>query len=813
MDKEQKDESMTEDVVDGLNQGGGEGEAEAVNESTVDEKTSGDTQRGSVKKTGSDSLRTLERDVLTKERERAPRDQQQSVPGAHAVLGSESLDALERDVRAKERAQAAGGKQLSVPGAHAVRGSESLDALERDVRAKERAQSAGDKQQSVPGAHAVSAPNSLGGLENDVLAKVRREVGSTSVGSEARESRGSNSLTALESDILAKDRARASSGQDAIPGARAVSGSDSLGTLENDVLAKARASTASESQVLPASGSLTALERDLMAKDRARAARVQQDGTVMSASTQASDMLGGLEQDVLAKTRGRGVSRSPSEAVPGARSISGEEALNDLERDVLTKTRERDSRPSEDSLSATASLVQLENDALAKSRAREGPSNNAEVLDRLEDDVVRKLGGRPQRTDHDTSGSYRDNPNSREIPHGGELGSDEDRMVRTYDDQDGIPDDESLGYEEQDGLLSNGGRPEDDFHDSFASRPDNEAMVSTGVDEAATTVFEAEAVTTATSAFVVSEEEEKELERRKMRRYILGASGVIIIVIIVIVVVVVITGSGDDGLTQVPSATPSMMPSPAPSFAPTSAALSVFLEVLRGVYDDQVYFEKVFTDLNSPQYKAAQWLTGDDTFPKESFGDPKVLQRFALATFYFATNGDSWHICNRFDPVCTQDSSETSWLLDQDECDWNSVTCNIESSMVERIEFSTRISTPFRNPYELSGTLPSELAFLTGLQVFDILRNLVTGSIPASWSELSNLRLFRISENQVSGTLPPDFFKEKNSLQRLLLGDNQLTGTVPNEIATPQTLMIQLQNNSFHGTIPSEIGQATKLSE
>lgn len=64
----------------------------------------------------------------------------------------------------------------------------------------------------------------------------------------------------------------------------------------------------------------------------------------------------------------------------------------------------------------------------------------------------------------------------------------------------------------------------------------------------------------------------------------------------------------------------------------------------------------------------------------------RVLQRFALAAFYYeTTNGGKlrWKECNPVDEgeniVCKTGSSHTAWLATGDECKWFGVDCKKDS--------------------------------------------------------------------------------------------------------------------------------------
>ena len=69
--------------------------------------------------------------------------------------------------------------------------------------------------------------------------------------------------------------------------------------------------------------------------------------------------------------------------------------------------------------------------------------------------------------------------------------------------------------------------------------------------------------------------------------------------------------------------------------------------------------------------EAFRWLTEKDEGC--SIGDHgKILQRYILASFYFATSGDGWSRCNRNDEKC----QNKSFLSSKSECEWFGVKCN-----------------------------------------------------------------------------------------------------------------------------------------
>jgi hypothetical protein len=132
--------------------------------------------------------------------------------------------------------------------------------------------------------------------------------------------------------------------------------------------------------------------------------------------------------------------------------------------------------------------------------------------------------------------------------------------------------------------------------------------------------------------------------QRNKKYIILGGIGLLIVVIVIVVSVVV---TGDDGSEGSPSR--------------EQALTDIMLTVSTS--------ESLSTE-GTPQFKAKEWLINIDSLkliPSETVTDQRVLQRYSLAVFYYATGGsDSW------DP--------NSWLT-EDECSgqyWTGISCDDE---------------------------------------------------------------------------------------------------------------------------------------
>jgi hypothetical protein len=80
-------------------------------------------------------------------------------------------------------------------------------------------------------------------------------------------------------------------------------------------------------------------------------------------------------------------------------------------------------------------------------------------------------------------------------------------------------------------------------------------------------------------------------------------------------------------------------------------------DVLTAVTDSSV-----LEDPSTPQGLAYRWLLDTDEAQIDPCTYATVQQRYALATFYYSTNGDDW-------------TNDAGWLTGANECMWFGVTC------------------------------------------------------------------------------------------------------------------------------------------
>ena len=267
--------------------------------------------------------------------------------------------------------------------------------------------------------------------------------------------------------------------------------------------------------------------------------------------------------------------------------------------------------------------------------------------------------------------------------------------------------------------------------------------------------------------------------------------------------------------TFLSTALPTNFPTTEPTSIPTSFSLFDFL--VEQSFDGGTALQ----DPTTPQHRAYMWLSGNEDLA--SYSLQTIIQRYSLGTFYYSTDGDNWFF-------------NDDWLSDTNECDWynkagNRKSCNLKGELKHLELDYNNLDGPL--PPELgmlsnslervvlrggptsftTGTLPSELGYLTMMKVFYLRGNVMSGQIPTelgNWRELEQLDL---SRNRLSGPLP----SEVGNLGELTLLDvsvNDLTGTLPTEIGNlVKTMKLIVENNMLSGPLPSELGLLRRVQD
>ena len=237
-------------------------------------------------------------------------------------------------------------------------------------------------------------------------------------------------------------------------------------------------------------------------------------------------------------------------------------------------------------------------------------------------------------------------------------------------------------------------------------------------------------------------------------------------------------------------------PTPSPgssnTIAPgaTSNSTSALLSVISTYAPDKGASIKIS---GSPQNLAFQSLVNDRL---TSLSNARIVQRYAMRVFFFSTGG----------PTSWTDSS--GWLTTEDECTWYSTATSsvCTADVLNTLEFTEN---------GLTGTLPSELSMLTGLNRLYIKSSPgtqgLTGSIPTLLGNLP-MQTLVLDNNQFNSAMPSTLFANwGSSLQIINIISSLLTGSLPDVTTLTSCSNFQMDYNNFTGPLPSGLPSMTNL--
>ncbi|OVA02134.1 Protein kinase domain [Macleaya cordata] len=109
-----------------------------------------------------------------------------------------------------------------------------------------------------------------------------------------------------------------------------------------------------------------------------------------------------------------------------------------------------------------------------------------------------------------------------------------------------------------------------------------------------------------------------------------------------------------------------------------------------------------------------------------------------------------------------------------------------------------------------NGSIPSGFGFLPNLTYMDLSMNNFSGTIPRDFGNAIRLEFLNVSENAFGTELPDNIWKAPN-LQIFSASYSKLTGKIPDFVGCKSLYKLELEGNSFNGSIPWDIGHCEKL--
>jgi len=303
---------------------------------------------------------------------------------------------------------------------------------------------------------------------------------------------------------------------------------------------------------------------------------------------------------------------------------------------------------------------------------------------------------------------------------------------------------------------------------------------------------------------VDTEEQEKQKKQaaQKAKRILLGGGLALLVVVVVVILVAVLVPNSNDNNDSQQDGEVGVVQDNFSSYITDKNRETHVLNVLPPSTQTTIQANDY-----SPQYRAYQWTVRDPSL--HTYPDWRIQQRYALATFYYATGGgydeSLWDMYG-------------GWLdYTVSECDWYSYTYKAAMAFVQFSEsygYGPDVFPNFEwvqhdNPCDidpndeeeqehpiyrhlwqlqngLEGSLPDELFLLTNLRsilLFAIGK--LEGTVPTYIGQLTNLEAMVLTGSRISGTLPTEMgLFDQDKFRSMLVAENEHTGTIPTELAT-----------------------------
>jgi hypothetical protein len=166
-------------------------------------------------------------------------------------------------------------------------------------------------------------------------------------------------------------------------------------------------------------------------------------------------------------------------------------------------------------------------------------------------------------------------------------------------------------------------------------------------------------------------------------------------------------------------------------------------------------------DDSSPQFRAYVWLAAD-SLNNGNYSESRLLQRYALGTFFYATSGMRW-------------ANNDKWLASSDELGWYGVLPGLGDN-------NDNIATIELSGNRLQGTIPPEIfEFLPTMEYLHLSSNELVGPIPKEIGMMQNIKVLELAYNQLTSI--PSEMGNMHTIESILLEGNDFGGqSIPSEV-------------------------------
>ncbi|KAL3785994.1 hypothetical protein ACHAWO_012192 [Cyclotella atomus] len=245
----------------------------------------------------------------------------------------------------------------------------------------------------------------------------------------------------------------------------------------------------------------------------------------------------------------------------------------------------------------------------------------------------------------------------------------------------------------------------------------------------------------------------------------------------------------NDARTDAPTGAPSISPTGSPSSSPTPMPTDetyrgiTGLEAMKAVspnlalrVDTPEELIGASTDPSAtPQEIAAEFLLYDDELQIPA-RDPRFIERYALAVFYYTNGG------------CAGDWIDTTnWMNPKrDHCQWYGVVCDLQGLVTELAMEGNYVT----------GEMIMELSQLKTMSTMDLSNNRMEGQVSLDALNISSLFTLRLSNNVFSGDFPFDRLLEGSPLlSNLWIQENaKLIGEITDDYCSLFSITLDCDN-------------------